>query len=150
MSNRKDLATTSAASCCAPATVAQTARQVQEPERPEWSYTPAMDVMETANEYVIQCDAPGVQSDAINLTYESGVLHVHGRVPTRGPSSGQYLRQEYGVGDFDRQIPLGRLAEFVDGERLSAEYALGVLTIHLPKLEFAQPRRIQVKVAGTH
>jgi HSP20 family protein len=112
--------------------------------RSEWSYLPAVDVYELPDGYVIECDAPGVKSDAIDLTYEAGELRLHGQVPLRYPGEGTFLRQEYGVGDFHREIPLGRLAEFIDGDRISAEYAHGVLTLRLPKLQAAQPKRIAV------
>ena len=111
----------------------------------EWSYTPAMDVYELPEAYVIECDAPGLKPDGIDVTFESGVLHIHGAVTPRHAANPTYLRQEYGVGDFDREIPLGRLIEFVDGGKAEAEYSHGVLTVRLPKLEIAQPRRIEVK-----
>lgn len=115
----------------------------QADQRSAWSYTPAIDVYELSDAYVIACDAPGVKAEAIELTYESGVLHLHGEVPSRTTGS-KLLRHEYGVGDFDREIPLGRLAEFVDGEHATAEYDQGVLSVRLPKLAAAQPRRIEV------
>jgi HSP20 family protein len=112
--------------------------------RESWSYVPQVDVLEASQEFLLICDAPGLSTDNINLTFENGVLHIDGRVPQRYPEDIQFLRQEYGVGDFYREITLGRLAEFVDGERLAAEYAEGVLTIHLPKVEAAKPKKITV------
>lgn len=110
-----------------------------------WSYLPAIDVLEWKHEYTIVCDAPGLVAEQINLTYENGVLNLHAPVQPRTSPQVNYLRQEYGVGDFDRAIPLGRLAEFVDGDRMSAIYETGVLTVHLPKLEGAHGKRIHVK-----
>lgn len=112
-----------------------------------WSYVPAIDVIETDQEYTIVFDAPGLISDQISLTYEAGVLNLHGPVAPRYPQSVKFLRQEYGVGDFDRSIPLGRLAEFIDGDRISARYEYGVLSVYLPKLASAQGRKIRVKAA---
>lgn len=120
------------------------ARPAEQSQRSEWSYLPAIDVYEIADAYVIKCDAPGLKSEGIELTYDSGVLRLHGEVPGRHPENATFLRQEYGVGDFDREISLGRLAEFVDGERAEAAYQDGVLTIQLPKLEVVKPRRISV------
>jgi HSP20 family protein len=126
--------------CCAPVDAPRGSAR-----RSEWSYTPAMDVYELPDAYVIECDAPGLQADGIDITFEAGVLHLHGNVTPRHNEGLGYLRQEYGVGDFDREIPLGRLVEFVDGDKAEADYAHGVLTVRLPKLEMAQPRRIAVK-----
>ena len=112
-----------------------------------WSYMPAMDVVEHQHEFTIDFDAPGIARDQIDLAYDNGELSLHGGVPPRWPESVKPLRQEYGVGDFDRSIPLGRIAEFIDGERISAIYESGVLTVHLPKLASARSRKIPVNGA---
>lgn len=125
-------------SCCTPS-----AARVH--ERSDWSYAPAIDVYETPASFVIECDAPGLKPDGIDLTFEQGVLKLHGQVAQRANTSASFLRQEYGVGDFDREIPLGRIADQVNGEQIAAGYAHGVLTIQLPKLEIAKTRRIEVK-----
>jgi HSP20 family protein len=52
------------------------------------------------------------------------------------------LLQEYGVGDFYRTF---KVSEQIDSTRISAEYHDGVLTIHLPKVEAAKPRKISVQ-----
>ncbi len=127
-----------------PAPVSQNATTRAE-NRESWSYVPQVDVLEASQEFLLICDAPGLNAENVNLTFEAGVLHIDGRVAPRYPEGIQFLRQEYGVGDFYREITLGRLAEFVDGERIAANYADGVLTIHLPKLEAAKPRKIPVK-----
>lgn len=120
-------------------------RVAHESQPSQWSYIPAIDVIEWEREYSIVCDAPGLKHDEITLTYESGVLNLHGFVLPRYPQDSRFLRQEYGVGDFDRVIPLGRFAEFIDGERISATYESGVLTVHLPKMSKALGRKIEVK-----
>lgn len=124
-------------------TTCESARQTA--HRSEWSYVPAIDVYELPDAYVIEADAPGLNPDGIEVTYETGVLHLHGSIAPRYGENISFVRQEYGVGDFDREIPLGRIVEFVDAEKTEAEYAHGVVTIRLPKVELAQPRRIEVK-----
>jgi HSP20 family protein len=125
-------------SCCSPAAGATAGRS-------EWSYSPAIDVYETPTEFVIEADSPGLKAEGIDLAFENGVLKLHGQVVPRSHADASPLRQEYGVGDFDREIPLGRVADRIDGAKIAAEYAHGVLTIHLPKLEAAKSRRIEVK-----
>ncbi len=53
-----------------------------------------------------------------------------------------YLLREYGVGDFYRTF---RVSEQIDASRIEAEYADGVLKLHLPKVEAVKPRKITVK-----
>jgi HSP20 family protein len=89
-------------------------------------------------------DTPGAIADAIDIRYEDGVLTIHGRVPSRSPEGRRLLLQEYGVGDFHRSF---RLGDRIDASGISAEYVEGVLTVHLPKVEAARPRRIEVRPA---
>jgi HSP20 family protein len=65
-------------------------------------------------------------------------------VAPRTSEQGRYFLREYGVGDFQRNFEVG---EQIDAERISAEYSDGVLTLHLPKVVAARPRKIAVKPA---
>jgi HSP20 family protein len=104
-------------------------------------YTPRVDVLETADELTFFCDMPGVKLDDLNLRYENGELTIYGKVEPRHQPAG-YFVNEYGVGDFYRSFNVD--AE-VDAEKISAEYKLGVLTVHLPKAEAVKPKRIPIK-----
>lgn len=128
--------------CCTPSSTTSDNRQ----DIHSWSYVPAMDVWEREQEFVFEMDAPGLSAADTEVTFEKGVLHVHGPVASRFDQSTRFLRQEYGVGDFDREIPLGRLNELVDGNNAAADYRDGVLTIRLPKIERARAKKISVKV----
>jgi len=104
-------------------------------------YRPNVDIYELADQLVVQADVPGAQNNQIDIQFEDGALTIHARVLARQESQGPYLRQEYGVGDFYRTF---RVSEQIDASRISAEYAGGVLTLHLPKVEAAKPRKIKV------
>jgi HSP20 family protein len=56
--------------------------------------------------------------------------------------SAELLTGEYGVGDFFRSFTL---PTEVNVDLTTAQYKLGVLTIHLPKLEAVKPKRIPIK-----
>src|SRR6266496_633434 len=102
-------------------------------------YRPNVDIYELADELVVQADVPGAKNDEIDIHFEDGSLTIHARVPDRQDSQGPYLRKEYGVGDFYRTF---RVSEQIDAGRISAEFTAGVLTLHLPKVEAAKPRKI--------
>jgi len=87
---------------------------------------------------------PGVTGDSIAIDFEEGVLTIQGKVAPR-KVEGVGLLQEYGVGDFYRTF---RVSEQIDASRIRAEYADGVLTVHLPKVEAANPRKIEVRTAS--
>lgn len=115
-------------------------------ERPRCGqcYRPNVDILEQAEELLIVADMPGVNAKEINVHFEDGELMIHGVVPSRYPSEGRVLLQEYGVGDFYRTF---RVSERIDAGGIRAEYSNGVLTVHLPKVEAAKPRKIAVQVA---
>jgi HSP20 family protein len=103
-------------------------------------YRPNVDIFELPDQLVVQADVPGAKNDQIDIQFEDGSLIIHVRVPTRQEQD-NYWRQEYGVGDFYRTF---RVSEQIDASRISAEYADGVLTLHLPKVEAVKPRKIKV------
>lgn len=105
-------------------------------------YRPNVDIFELADELVVQADVPGAKSDDIDIHFEDGSLTIHARVTQRQSSELEYVRREYGVGDFYRTF---RVSEQIDSTRISAEFRDGVLTLHLPKVEAVKPRKIQVK-----
>ena len=104
-------------------------------------YTPRVDIYESADEVVLQCDLPGVKPQDVDVRFEKGELSLYGKVQTR-QAPAEYLDEEYGVGDFYRSFTIG---EEVDAAKISAECRDGVLTIHLPKQEKVKPKRISVK-----
>jgi len=105
-------------------------------------YRPNVDIVEKQTELLLLADMPGLGSDLIDIRFEDGMLTIHGRVPRRQTADARYLLHEYGVGDFCRTF---RVSEEIDASRITAEYASGVLTLHMPKAEAVKPRTIAVK-----
>lgn len=114
----------------------------QEPTRRGPCYRPVVDILESAEELRVMADMPGVKAEDIDVNFEDGVLTIQGKVGPRQPEDTTYLLQEYGTGDFHRAFDV---SETVDAERISAEYDDGVLTLHLPKVERAKARKIEVR-----
>jgi HSP20 family molecular chaperone IbpA len=107
-----------------------------------WTYTPHVDVLETADAYVIEADMPGADRERIDLAVDDGVLTIQAPVVARSVQGDRLFRQEYGVGDFHRRFRLDRT---IDVSRIDAAYEDGVLTVRLPKVAEAQPRKIEVR-----
>lgn len=125
--------------------VNQTEENRAERTRTGQYYRPHVDILEKDDDLVLVADMPGVKNDAIDINFEDGVLTIEGSVEPRYGDKVNFLLCEYGIGDFYRTF---RVSEQVDSNRIHAEYADGVLTIHLPKAEQAKPRKIMVKAAG--
>lgn len=111
--------------------------------RPSMTYSPRIDILETADELVLYADLPGVASDDLDIQFENGELSIHATVPPRHENV-NFLYGEYGTGDFQRTFSIG---EMIDADRIVAELTNGVLTLHLPKAEKVKPRRIEVKAS---
>ena len=109
-------------------------------------YRPNVDILENADELLLLADMPGAASDMIDVRFEDGSLTIHGKVDPRQDENTQYLLAEYGVGDYYRSF---QISEAVDAGKITADYADGVLTLHLPKAEASKPRKIAVNVSAT-
>jgi HSP20 family protein len=108
-------------------------------------YRPNVDILEKADELLVLADMPGVKGNEIDIRFEDGELTIHGPAAPRHDGETRYLLQQYGVGDFYRTF---RVSEQIDAAKISAEYKDGVLALHLPKVEAAKPRRINVKMSA--
>lgn len=105
-------------------------------------YKPSVDIYETADELVLVADVPGVERGDIDIQFDGDELTLRAPAKQRQPEGTAFLLQEYGVADFQRTF---RVSEQVDASRIAADYAQGVLTVHLPKAEAVKPRKIEVR-----
>jgi HSP20 family protein len=104
-------------------------------------FTPQVDIFENEKELTVFADMPGVHGDDVDLRYENGELVLHGRWRPH-EHQGNFLLREYEEGDFYRVF---HIHESIDSTKITASCKNGVLTIHLPKVEAAQPRQIKVR-----
>ncbi|HSN36699.1 MAG TPA: HSP20 family small heat-shock protein [Arthrobacter sp.] len=100
-----------------------------------------MDAWQEDGEFVVAFDLPGVNVDSVDLDIERNVLTV--RAERRDPTQPnvELLASERPRGVFSRQLILG---DTLDTEKVKASYADGVLTLRIPVLEQAKPRRIEI------
>jgi HSP20 family protein len=106
------------------------------------TYLPNVDIIEKPDEFLLMADVPGARPEDIDVQYENGLLSFQARIEPRQSDDTNYLRREYGVGDFCRSFQIG---EGIDANRIEAEVRHGVLTLRLPKQESAKLRKIAVK-----
>ncbi|HEX3327477.1 MAG TPA: Hsp20/alpha crystallin family protein [Actinomycetota bacterium] len=100
-----------------------------------------MDAYRDGDTFVIQFDIPGTSLESIDITVEQNVLTIHAeRVGVRGEGV-ELIVSERPVGKFSRQVFLG---ETLDTENITADYTVGVLTLRIPVLEAAKPRKVGI------
>jgi HSP20 family protein len=107
-------------------------------------WVPSLDVVEKSDSYEVVAELPGVDQSQIDLSFEQNVLTIRGTKGASGEArSGEvriYAAERIG-GAFERTI---RLPEFVDGERITAAFTNGLLTVSVPKAKSAQARKIEI------
>lgn len=103
---------------------------------------PRLDVVETSDALRVDVEIPGAGKDDVEVHMEKGVLSIRARVSATAGSPQRYHVREHGPREFVREL---RLGDTIDADRISAEVARGLLTIHLPKVAAATPRRIEVR-----
>jgi HSP20 family protein len=109
------------------------------------SWTPAIDIYETADEYVVTAEVPGMVREQVTLELEESRLTLRGQRPDSGADGGGtvlYHQVERGHGAFQRTF---EFADKVDVEAVAADLSAGVLTIVLPKRPPSPARKIDVK-----
>jgi HSP20 family protein len=104
-------------------------------------YVPATDIYETDDGLMVVMEVPGVERKDIDINVENEVIRVEGRIDASKYDGLDPLYTEYNVGHFARNFTLSNK---VDQQKIGAQLEDGVLTLTLPKLREARPRRISV------
>ncbi len=108
------------------------------------AWTPAVDISEKDNEYLVKVELPGVNKNDVKITLESNVLTLSGeKKHEKEEKKENYHRIERSYGNFQRSFTL---PSTVISDKINAEYRDGILMISLPKSEEAKPNQIEVKV----
>ena len=111
-------------------------------DAPGW--TPPVDLYETASEFVLTAELPGLSRTEIDIHAEEYRIMIRG---ARGAASGgelpceQYHRVERGHGRFSRAFTL---PEAIVIDRVSADLKDGILTVTLPKAGGQAAHRIGI------
>ena len=107
------------------------------------SWAPAIDAVETDQAYVVSIDLPGLTAENVDINFEKNTLSVRGmREQTSTNTEGSrvfFAERDWGA--FQRSL---RFPQHVEGDRITAAFTNGVLTITVPKSEGAKPRKIAI------
>jgi HSP20 family protein len=118
-------------------------------DTPMWrSRTPAVDVRENEDGYLMEVELPGLSEKDVELKVEDSILTLSSRKEetredAREDKSDGYLIHERCRTEFARTFVLPK---DVNRENIKAEFKNGLLNVSIPKAPEAKPRRIDVKV----
>ncbi len=108
-------------------------------------WVPPVDIVENDDEFRFQLELPGLKLEDIKLTLEGDYLVVEGeRKWTHNEDKDRIHRKERYYGAFRREL---RLPPKVDPDKIEAKFKEGILEIHMPVLEIAKPRVLEVQHA---
>lgn len=113
-------------------------------DAPGW--TPPVDLYETASEFVLTAELPGLARDQVQIQAEENRILVRGERATApggqaATSCEQYHRVERGHGGFSRTFTL---PDPIDVDGVTADLHDGVLTVTMPKMRGRGARHIDV------
>jgi HSP20 family protein len=110
-------------------------------------WIPAMDLVETEDDFVLRADLPGIGEDDVSIELENNVLTIAGERKAEHEERHEgYYRVERATGSFSRSLSL---PEGIDPESVSATFDNGVLTVRVPKPVQAKPRRVKIGVGDS-
>jgi HSP20 family protein len=112
-----------------------------------WSrWAPSLDVAENDTTVTVRAELPGVDPKEIDITVTGDRLTISGeKKETIEDKDREVYHRETRYGNFSRtlQLPAG-----VDVQKVSADYANGVLTVTLQKTPAAQAKKIPIKTTA--
>ena len=107
------------------------------------SWAPALDIYETKEKFVVTVELAGVEPKDVEVSVEDSTLTIRGeRKFSEEVEEENYRRVERRYGSFVRSFGL---PQTTDADRIEASFDKGVLTIEVPKVEAAKPKKITVK-----
>jgi HSP20 family protein len=107
------------------------------------SWTPAMDLVEAEDHFLLRADLPGLREEDVNIEVRDNTLRISGeRKAEHEQRERGWYRLERQFGKFSRALTL---PEGINPDAIEANFDHGVLEVTIPKPEERKPRRIAIK-----
>ena len=106
------------------------------------AWSPALDLYQNNDNVVAVVELPGMCREDIEISLHDGTLTISGERKRDSANGDKAERTERYIGTFRRSIALPTR---VDGNKVSATYRDGILSVTLPKAEEAKPKQIPVR-----
>ena len=104
---------------------------------------PAVNIWEKDGTAVVTAELPGIDPEKMDISVYGETLTIAGTSSSAVFAQGEdYLRQERGIGSFQRNI---QLPFQVNAPDVEASYEKGILIITLPRVKEDLPKKIKIK-----
>jgi HSP20 family protein len=104
-----------------------------------------VDAYRHGDTFRLHFDVPGVDPESIALTVENEVLSVQAERAWKEREDDEVVIRERPQGVFRREL---FLSESLDREHIEARYDNGVLTVTMPLVQQAKPKKIEITTSG--
>jgi len=106
------------------------------------SFSPYTDITETKESLILTMDMPGVKKENIDVRLDKNVLEIEGIMDFSPYENLKPVYTEYQVGNYIRRFTISNM---IEREKIEAALSDGVLTLTLPKVPEAQPKKIPIR-----
>jgi HSP20 family protein len=105
-----------------------------------------IDLHREGDHYMLNADLPGIDPGSVDVDVDGQLLTIRAERTPRSEENVKWLAHERPSGSFLRQLNLG---DGIDTEHISATYDNGVLSVMIPVVEKAKPRKVAIQSAMT-
>lgn len=107
-------------------------------------FAPLLDVVETKDSVEVRAEIPGIKVEDIDITITGDILTFKGEKKSEREKKDENVHLvERSYGSFSRSVDI---PSYVDGEKVTAEYKDGILTVKMAKKEDVKGRSVKVQV----
>ena len=116
----------------------------EDEESSVYRFDPAMDVEETAKQFKLTAELPGMDKSDVNISVKDDVLTISGeKREEKKKEESDYYRSERVFGKFQRSF---RLPDIVEEDKIEAEFKNGILNITIPKSKETVSKEKQIDI----
>ena len=102
---------------------------------------PAVNVIDRANEYIVEVAIPGLKKTDFDINLDNQLLSISAEINKESATEDEsYTRREFGYASFKRTFSLPKT---VKTEKIKAKYEDGVLKVLLPKRDEAKKKPVK-------
>lgn len=121
----------------------QQSKTAQPADKRQQILRPATDIFEDKTGITLKADMPGVHKDQLDIQVDQDTLSIEGSMDIVMPKGMQAQYADVSATCYQRSFTL---SSELDTDKIDASLMDGVLTLHIPKREQYQPRKIEVRM----